>query len=283
MQHKSLPLFVSMHRWAWDVMSRKAKQRNILAALAGSPRISAEHAAMLDSTVFTAADVRASLRRAKGSASPGPDGTPLGLFRRNSEVMYPLLARLLTAIMAAGGQLPAGFHNGTIIYLHKAGDRTNPANHRSITLLNTGYRAFMRMLARRLCTALNPVVDRQQSAFLPGRHIGDGILGMQLLPRALAAERSSAVAVFCDFRKAYDTVDRDFLIRLMAALGVPAAFRRVLERLLIGRAPPPPSMASLAHGTTSWLASVRAAPARRLSTSSSAWHSSASSWVAAWA
>ncbi len=24
MQHKSLPLFVSMHRWAWDVMSRKA-------------------------------------------------------------------------------------------------------------------------------------------------------------------------------------------------------------------------------------------------------------------
>ncbi len=76
---------------------------------------------------------------AKGSTSPGPDGTPLGLFRRNSEVMYPLLARLLTAIMAAGGQLPAGFHDGTIIYLHKAGDRTNPANYRPITLLNTDY------------------------------------------------------------------------------------------------------------------------------------------------
>jgi len=25
MQQKSLPLFVSMHRWAWDVMSRKSK------------------------------------------------------------------------------------------------------------------------------------------------------------------------------------------------------------------------------------------------------------------
>ncbi len=133
-----------------------------------------------------------------------------------------------------GGRRPAArwLHNGTIIYLHKAGDRTNPANYRPITLHNTDYRAFTRMLARRLCAALNPVIDRQQSAFLPGRHIGDGILGMQLLPRALAAERSSAVAVFCDFRKAYDTVDRDSLLRLMAALGVPAAFRRVLERLL---------------------------------------------------
>ena len=25
MQHKLLPVFVSMHRWAWEVMSRKAK------------------------------------------------------------------------------------------------------------------------------------------------------------------------------------------------------------------------------------------------------------------
>jgi len=36
-----------------------AAQREVLAALAGSPRITAEHAAMLDSTIFTAADVQA--------------------------------------------------------------------------------------------------------------------------------------------------------------------------------------------------------------------------------
>ncbi len=28
LQHKALPLFVSMHRWAWDVMSRKARRRH---------------------------------------------------------------------------------------------------------------------------------------------------------------------------------------------------------------------------------------------------------------
>ena len=44
MQHKSLPLLVSMHRWAWDVMSRKAKfeqagwpQRRVGAASAHVP------------------------------------------------------------------------------------------------------------------------------------------------------------------------------------------------------------------------------------------------------
>ncbi len=85
------------------------------------------------------------------------------------------------------------------------GGATAPTpSYRPITLLNTDYRAFTQLLARRLCTALTPVIDRQQSALLPGRHIGDVILGMQLLPRALAAERSSAVAVFC--RKALDPV-----------------------------------------------------------------------------
>ena len=34
---------------------------------------------------------------------------------------------------------------------------------------------------------------------------------MQMLPHALKAQGRSAVAVFCDFRKAYDTVDRTFL------------------------------------------------------------------------
>ncbi len=61
------------------------------------------------STVFIAADmktttvltdVKASLRRALGNFSPGPDSMPLCLYRRNSGILYPLLARLFTAIMA---------------------------------------------------------------------------------------------------------------------------------------------------------------------------------------
>ena len=37
MQHKSLPLFVSMHRWAWDVMSRKASNghREVVSSILG--------------------------------------------------------------------------------------------------------------------------------------------------------------------------------------------------------------------------------------------------------
>ena len=79
------------------------------------------------------------------------------------------------------------------------------------------------------------VVDPQQAAFLPHSSIGDSIITMQLLPRLLAHERRSALAVLCDFRKAYDTVDRSFLIQALCLLGAGPCFLRMLVRLLTGR------------------------------------------------
>ena len=128
--------------------------------------------------------------------------------------------------------LPPGFHDGVIIFLPKPGDAADPANFRPITLLNTDYRVFARVLARRLGQALDPVIDRQQTAFLPGRSIGENIMLLQLLPHALRAQHRSALAVFCDFRKAYDTVDRPFLLQVMGRLGVGGAFLRATAAVL---------------------------------------------------
>jgi len=54
---------------------------------------------------------------------------------------------------------------------------------------------------------------------------------LQLLPEALDLD-SEAVAVFLDFYKAYDTVNRQFLYDVMSALGVGAGFIRWVKLLL---------------------------------------------------
>ena len=128
--------------------------------------------------------------------------------------------------------LPPHFQDGLIVFLSKPGDASNPANYRPITLLNTDYRCFARLLALRLGRALAPVIDPQQTAFLPGRSIGENLLLLQLLPHALCAEQRSALAVFCDVRKAYDTVDRAFLWKVMGRLGVGGPFLRAAQALL---------------------------------------------------
>ena len=62
---------------------------------------------------------------------------------------------------------------------------------------------------------------------------------LQCLPHLLRQRRGvgmphGAVVAFNDFRKAYDTVDRDFLLRAMAAQGLGDAFVALVRRLLTG-------------------------------------------------
>ena len=47
---------------------------------------------------------------------------------------------------------------------------------------------------------------------------------LQLLPHLLRQQGRSAYAIFCDFRKAYDTVGRGFLLRIMEHLGIGPGF-----------------------------------------------------------
>ena len=192
-----------------------------MAALSEALRVSEAEAAHLSCVEVTRAAVAAAMKRAKPGTSPGPDGLPLEVYRRFKPIFLPLLARVFQAIIR-DVLLPPGFQDGVLIFLPKPGeaDASNPAGFRPITLLNTDYRLFARLLASRLGSALTQIIDSQQTAFLAKRGIGENIMLMQMLPHALKAQGRSAVAVFCDFRKAYDTVDRTFLWKVMARLGV---------------------------------------------------------------
>ena len=54
----------------------------------------------------------------------------------------------------------------------------------------------------------------------------------QTLPRVLSLTQAGAVSVACDFCKAYDIVDRDFLFKVMEVMGCGAHFRRIVRTLL---------------------------------------------------
>jgi len=210
-----------------------AAQQEVLAALAGARRLSTGQAAQLAQQAVEQAEVKQALRTAKPGRAPGLDGIPVELYRRFKDTFIPLLARLFTSI-ATLGDLPAGFHDGLITIVYKRGERSDPANYRPITLLNTDYRLYAKVLALRLNPCLSAVIDPEQTAFVPGREIGENILTLQCLPHLLRRQGRWAVVVFCDFRKAYDTVDRGFLFTIMHELGVGEGFIAMVRLLLTG-------------------------------------------------
>ena len=208
-----------------------AAQAEVLAALSGGRRLAPELAATLGDAAFTEQEVLRAMRRAKPGRSPGLDGIPADLYCRLRHSFAPLFSRLFSAI-AATGVLPPGFHEGLITIMHKSGDRSDPSNYRPITLLNTDYRLYTLLLARRLGPCLPHIIDPEQAAFVPGRRVGDNIMALQLLPHLLRRSGRWALAVFCDFFKAYDTIDREFLFSALSALGVGDAFNSLIRPLL---------------------------------------------------
>ncbi|KAG1655449.1 hypothetical protein FOA52_003929 [Chlamydomonas sp. UWO 241] len=182
-----------------------------LAVMAGSP------------TISTASVKRAAKMTQPGKA-PGPDGLPAELWSSFQPELAPMLASLYTAI-GTTGQSPPGYLDGVIRCLPKPGDAADPANYRPITLLNTDYRLMGKVLAARLAPLLSRSIPPEQTAFLPGRLIGDNLAMLQLLPAwlRLCGEQhglpATATLACLDFRKAYDTVSRPFLLAVMEAVG----------------------------------------------------------------
>lgn len=206
-------------------------QQQVLAALAAGRHLPPHLASALASTSVTEQEVRRALRRGQPGKAPGLDGIPSDLYRSCRDAFAPLLARLFTAV-ATTGDLPPGFHDGLITILFKSGDRTNPADYRPITLLSTDYRLYALILARRLGPSLPHIIDPEQTAFVPGRLVGDNVMALQLLPYLLRRQGRWALAVCCDFRKAFDTCDRSFLFAAMRAVGVGEGFIALVRPLL---------------------------------------------------
>ena len=224
-------------------------QQQVLSALDQQcTHLSAVAYAALASPLLLEGEVQAALRGMAGGSSPGLDGIPPSIYKLmlgrewirdedKTEDDYDIISATLTRVFnaaATAGELPVGFLAGVITPLFKDGDHASRTNYRPITVLNTDYRVLTKALTLRLQPHMDAAIDREQTAFLTSRLIGENICLLQSLPSWLSAQQRSAVVAFVDFRKAYDTLDRSFILRCMEVMGVPAGFRQWVQLLLSG-------------------------------------------------
>ncbi|KAG1673439.1 hypothetical protein FOA52_002204 [Chlamydomonas sp. UWO 241] len=203
-----------------------ADREAVLGAVrAHSPRVPQAVADAAGALVVTPAEVRAAATHSKPGTAPGPDGIPVDVWRKLGEPAFELLAAVFTAVGATGGT-PPGFLDGIVASIYKAKNAADAANYRPLTMLGSDYRILAKVLATRWTPLLAAVVGPEQTAFLAGRRISDNIGLTQMLPGLLAANAADGVGptgaalALLDFRKAYDTIDRGFLIAVMEAVGV---------------------------------------------------------------
>jgi hypothetical protein len=212
-----------------------AAQEQLLAAIDNKLSPNAASAAEGPPDGLTESEVTEALHSMPKDTRPGHDGLPYQFYK----VFWPELKQQLVEVANeayASASLPPSMLKGVIsmVYKGKGQPVDSAASYRPLTLLCCDYKILAKVLVHRLTAAAASVVDPTQTAFLPGRWIGDNTLFHVEQAMYLQHSTHSACLMFLDFEKAYDRVDRGWLDRCMAHLGFGPTARAWVSLLLRG-------------------------------------------------
>jgi hypothetical protein len=185
---------------------------------------------------LTLADLTKALSNCATSKRPGLDGIPYEVYSALWELVGPCLIGAWDECLSADNPaLPTTMLEGCVVLLYKgAGSREDLSNYRPITLLNADYKLVAKAYANRLGAPAATVVDATQTAFIPGRWIGDNVLHHLEEVDYCDTVGQPACILFLDFAKAYDKMDRDWVIQCMDHMGFGPRALAVVRCLLHG-------------------------------------------------
>jgi Reverse transcriptase (RNA-dependent DNA polymerase)/Ring finger domain len=168
-------------------------------------------------------DIELALRQARRGSVPGVDGLPYEFYRAFKVPLLPVLIRVFNAaFQQAEAEAPLRpLLTGIICLLHKPGKPAEEvSSYRPITLLNCDVKLVMLVMANRLQLPLDYLIDITQSAFLRGRDICDNTRYNLGLGARLVELGIPGWLLQTDLTKAYDSVNRGWLTKVMLTMGL---------------------------------------------------------------
>ncbi|BHF62082.1 hypothetical protein SprV_0100506300 [Sparganum proliferum] len=175
--------------------------------------------------------IRAVQQLSNGKA-PGSDAIPAEVYKHGG----PQLMDHLTALfqeMCRQGEVPQDFNDATIVHLYKRkGNHQICDNHRGISLLNIAGKIFARILLNRLNNHLEQgLLPESQCGFRRHRGTTDMIFAARQLQEKCQEMRTHLYFTFVDLTKAFDTVNREGLWKIMQKFGCPERFIQMVRQL----------------------------------------------------
>jgi hypothetical protein len=171
----------------------------------------------------------------KTDTAPGPDGFPVAFFKKH----WPLVKHGVLHIVSdfIMGRIDISRLNyGVLPLIPKVQGADQISQFRPIALINVIFKIFSKCFATKLDPIDNMIISPNQTAFIKGRLITDGVLALQELVHELKVKKLGGILLKLDFEKAYDRVNCDFLSEVLHAKGFdPGVVQRLCQLVRGGR------------------------------------------------
>ena len=163
------------------------------------------------------------------SKCPGTDGLPIEWYKTFYPQIKDFLCKLFQEIVESN-ELHLTARRGIISLLEKPEkDELYLDSWRSLSLLNSDYKIYTKILALRLEKVLPNIIHSSQTGFLKSRYMGENILKMLNLIEYCNRTRTSVIILSVDFQKAFDSIEWHAVDAVLEKMGVGPKFREKIS------------------------------------------------------
>ena len=152
------------------------------------------------------------------------------MFKADEDRLPLILVKLLNKIKESG-MIPSEWKNGVIVKIPKKGDLSDCGNWRGITLSPIALKIFCKVLLNRIELVLDGVLREEQAGFRKVRGCSDQIFVVRHLMQHANEMKASLSLCFVDFEKAFDSVSREAMGKVLRYYGVPEWLVKLVKDL----------------------------------------------------
>ncbi|XP_074313942.1 uncharacterized protein LOC141649145 [Silene latifolia] len=171
-------------------------------------------------------EIEAALFSIDRHKSPGVDGYSSGFFRDIWDIIGTDFQDAVQEVFRSG-HIPRAANSTLIALIPKVSSSSSVTEFRPISCCTVFYKTVSKILANRMKTVLSTIVGLEQAAFIEGRDLFD----YSMLAHELASKYNrSLITPRCllkvDIKKAFDSVNLDFLASCLNMFGFPPKFAK---------------------------------------------------------
>jgi hypothetical protein len=167
---------------------------------------------------FSLDEIELVVKHSDGNKSPGPDGFNLAFVKKFWDLLKGDI-RIMFDQFHGNATLPKSLLSYFVTLIPKVNSPSSLSDFMPISLLGCIYKIIAKVLEKRLAMVIDSLISTNQSAFIKGRNLVDGVVVVNEVVEMARKSKKECLIFKVDFEKAYDSVDWGFLEYMLQRLG----------------------------------------------------------------